>query len=327
MNPSATAFTVTAAMVALPTFGEARMQKCVDAFPLLSSPRPVEADKRLTDPAKIAADIAKKEAKRTTDMIEYNVLASASGKKLWLDTATSPLLGGWIFAIAIAIGDGEIEIFDVATYGSVAAMMEAFWSRLAHVTVDEFRGIQTQGILPSVYRPVIVGHGVDVMTRFIAQTCVALRIKMPCWWPVGASQFAIDKVFDVEGQFVGPRGKVSLEALCAHLGIPVAQPFDVVGYYQPDHANPAIVSFAADTVRRVRALHHVLVGMEPLESDVVELGGEPMPPVDDEEADEPTIVPADRFDPDEAGAMDGEPIDETDLDQDVEPNIDDRENV
>ena len=307
MNPPP----VTLAAVKLPTFDKARMQAIVDAWPVFDKPFPIEADKRLTDPVKVAADIAKKEAKALTDLAERNETNKASAKKEWADTASSPLLGGWIFAIAMAVGDGEIEVYDVTTCGNVTFMLQAFFRRLAEITHDEHRGIITEGVLPNVYRPVLVGHGVEATVRFISQTCIALRVPVPVWWPVGVGAFS-DRVYDVETQFVGARGKLPLDDLCDHLGIPYAEPMDLAGYYREGHENPAIISHAADSVRRARSLHRLMTGREPLLSDIVELGGEPPASDDDPAPDDPMDVPGPRFDPDHDGAMDGMPIDDID---------------
>jgi hypothetical protein len=136
-------------------------------------------------------------------------------------------------------------------------------------------------------------------------------------------------VFDVETQFVGHRGKASLQDLCEILKIPA--PFTDLSAasnadaYVPETDNRTLLLRSADVVRAVRSAHHIITGTEPLDSDIVMLGGTPSIVSDDEENDDPTDVPAIRFDPDEADAMDGEPVDETDLDQDVEPTIDDAE--
>src|SRR5574337_886391 len=72
-----------------------------------------------------------------------------------------------------------------------------------------------------MHRPCIVGHnhaGFDL--RFIWQRAVILGVKPPIWWPHNARPWDTDVVFDTMVQWAGTGNRISMDNLCAALGLP-----------------------------------------------------------------------------------------------------------
>lgn len=329
MNSTATPLPITLAIVRLPTYDDARMQKIVDTWGVYDTPLPVEADRRLTDPAKIAADLDKKRARAVAELAERNATNIASRKKEWHATASSPLLGGSIAIITFAVGDDGMEGFDVHESGSVRQMLEDFFTRMAEITHCNHRGILREGVLPPVERPVLVGHGIELTVRFIAQLSMAERVPVPVWWPVGVSPYDTHRVFDIEHAYAGHRGRASLRDLCAILKLPdPCTELDAASNaesYSPGDENRTLLLRSADVVRATRCVYRVIKGQKLLPDDINMLDGDfDIDGYDSDPApDDPTDVPLPRDEIDYADALAGEPIDETDIEDDS--TIDDAE--
>lgn len=70
------------------------------------------------------------------------------------------------------------------------------------------------------FAPVIVGHNVvDFDIRFLWQRAFVLGIRMPHWFPRDPKPWGND-IFDTMTAFAGSRNTISMDNLCAALGVP-----------------------------------------------------------------------------------------------------------
>lgn len=152
----------------------------------------IAPDSRLTDPAKISADIAKKQAEAIS--------------KTGLDGAFGRVLMATI---------GDIETGELVTIASESADERLVLSGLLQ-TLD---GFSTEG--PGQQRPVcIIGHNIGWDIRFLVQRCAVHGVKVNRrLLPFDAKPWDGEKLVDTMTAWAGVGGKIRLDRLCVALGI------------------------------------------------------------------------------------------------------------
>ena len=110
-------------------------------------------------------------------------------------------------------------------------------------------------------RPVIVGHyvaGFDI--RFIWQRCIVLGIRVPSWMPKDPKPWGPD-VFDTMTVWAGQKGTISLDNLCAALGLEGKGDVDgsMIGQMFAEGRHDEIAAYCRDDVDRVRAVHRKMM--------------------------------------------------------------------
>lgn len=105
--------------------------------------------------------------------------------------------------------------------------------------------------------PVLVGHyitGFDI--RFIWQRCIVLGIRVPAWLPKDPKPWGND-VFDTMTAWSGAKDTISMDNLCAALGIEGKGDIDgsMVGQMFADSKHKEIAAYCRDDVERARAIH------------------------------------------------------------------------
>ena len=66
--------------------------------------------------------------------------------------------------------------------------------------------------------PIVVGHGVDWMLRFIEQRAVILGVRLPAWWPHDKRPWGVD-TFDTAVGWGGLKGHIAFDRLCELLSV------------------------------------------------------------------------------------------------------------
>lgn len=105
--------------------------------------------------------------------------------------------------------------------------------------------------------PVIVGHnvvGFDI--RFIWQRAMVLGVRVPNWFPRDPKPWDAS-VFDTMTAWAGARDTISMDNLCAALGLPGKGDVDgsMVGQMFADGRYEDIAAYCRDDVERTRAIH------------------------------------------------------------------------
>lgn len=105
--------------------------------------------------------------------------------------------------------------------------------------------------------PVIVGHnvvGFDI--RFIWQRAMVLGVRVPNWFPRDPKPWDAS-VFDTMTAWAGARDTISMDNLCAALGLPGKGDIDgsMVGQMFADGRYEDIAAYCRDDVERTRAIH------------------------------------------------------------------------
>jgi hypothetical protein len=109
---------------------------------------------------------------------------------------------------------------------------------------------------PPYIRPQIVGHyvaGFDI--RFLWQRAMVLGIRMPIWFPRDPKPWS-QEVFDTMVAWAGARDTISMDNLCAALGIPGKDGVDgsmVAGMFAAGK-HDEIAAYCRDDVSRARAV-------------------------------------------------------------------------
>jgi len=105
--------------------------------------------------------------------------------------------------------------------------------------------------------PTIVGHNVSGFDiRFIWQRCIALGIRAPAWLPRDPKPWGND-VFDTMTAWAGSRDTISMDNLCAALGLPGKGEIDgsMVGKLFAEGRHEEIAEYCRADVERTRAIH------------------------------------------------------------------------
>ncbi|MNY03965.1 putative 3'-5' exonuclease related to the exonuclease domain of PolB [compost metagenome] len=113
-----------------------------------------------------------------------------------------------------------------------------------------------QGIDPN-RRPVFIGHNViGFDLRFIFQRAVIKGVQPPLAIPFGARPWD-DSVFDTMMQWAGHGNRISLDNLCAALGLPRKGEIDgsqVYDYWKAGRI-AELIAYCADDVHKAREVH------------------------------------------------------------------------
>jgi 3'-5' exonuclease len=257
----------------------------------------IPRDARLKAAEKIAADDAAKAAREIEELAAFNAAQQAAALDDLRKTALSASAGGRIFSISFAVDDGEIVALDSRTAGE-AAMLEDLFRGLSPVTIDEHRGARfMKSGLPPLERPTVVAHFAQFDIDFIWMRARILNVPVPAWWPKNVPSYASEKVFDTMAAWAGVRDRISLNALCKLLGLPGKSWVDGGGVQDLLDAGRGdeVISYNVDDVRRLRSVHRRIIGLRPLASDIIGLGGvpeeEPAPVALVEVAGSPQIDP------------------------------------
>jgi hypothetical protein len=218
------------------------------------------ADGRLTDPARIEADLERKREKALADheidLAKAEAKGDAAYRKLCLHGATAH-----IACVHYSFGDDEVaghlntelETFDgkykVPTFQEVLEgekemlvdffaelrtrifeiareRAEAEWAKTEAVAASA--GLRTMGreawIEESrrhyVQVPIVVAHSADFDIRMIWQRAKILGVALPVWWPITFNRYRDDEVQDTMVMWSGHQDRISLDDLCVALGIP-----------------------------------------------------------------------------------------------------------
>lgn len=106
-------------------------------------------------------------------------------------------------------------------------------------------------------RPVIVGHNViGFDLRFVWQRAIVLGVKVPGWLPRDPKPWD-GNVFDTMTAWAGSRDTISMDNLCAALGIEGKDGIDgsmVAGMWESGEYD-AIAKYCRQDVERTRAIH------------------------------------------------------------------------
>lgn len=105
--------------------------------------------------------------------------------------------------------------------------------------------------------PIIVGHyvaGFDL--RFMWQRCMVLGIRVPAWFPKDPKPWA-DNVFDTMTAWAGAKDTISMDNLCAALGIEGKGDIDgsMIGKMFADGRHAEIAEYCRGDVERTRQIH------------------------------------------------------------------------
>lgn len=107
------------------------------------------------------------------------------------------------------------------------------------------------------FAPVIAGHNVvEFDIRFLWQRAFVLGIRMPAWFPRSPRPWDRD-VFDTMTAFAGARNHISMDNLCAALGIPGKDDMDgsMVAAAWAKGEYERIASYCRADVERTRLIH------------------------------------------------------------------------
>ena len=245
--------------------------------PLLAAPIPLALDGRLKTPEKIEEDRVAKEAKAIANFTSHNAAAQAAAMEEFRKTALSASAGGRLFSIAAAVGEDPIKVYDSRVAGE-AAMLEQFFRDLSCVTIDERRGARyLDSGLPPLERPIVCAHHASFDIDFIWHRAKILGVSIPAWWPKNVPSYASEKVYDTMVQWAGLRDRISLNSLCKLLGLPGKGWVDGSGVQDLLDAGRGdeVLSYNVDDVRRLRSVYRKIVGLRPLDGDIIGLGGVP----------------------------------------------------
>lgn len=151
---------------------------------------------------------------------------------------------GHICCIGFAIDDGPATAISWPMNAtSEAQAINGFFDVIGEVISPKF--------------PVIVGHfitGFDL--RFIWQRCIILGIRVPSWLPRDPKPWD-SSVFDTMIAWAGTRDTISMNNLCAALGVPGKGDVDgsKVGELWANGEYERISNYCIDDVERTRAIH------------------------------------------------------------------------
>lgn len=170
---------------------------------------PIEADKRLTDPSKIAADLERKRAARHEANLEAQAKVELKRADRLARASLDPNVGR-IVAIGWWTHEHGTETWVCSTEFEEGEAIRAFWKTMKH-------------------RPIIGFACKHFDLRFLIQRSRYLRIPYP--W-VDLNKYASKGVIDLylELTFFDPYGegamKRTLKAFCARFGIVVEDPIE-----------------------------------------------------------------------------------------------------
>lgn len=117
--------------------------------------------------------------------------------------------------------------------------------------------VDTMAMAPPYIRPQIVGHyvaGFDI--RFLWQRAMVLGIRMPVWFPRDPKPWS-SEVFDTMAAWAGARDTISMDNLCAALGIPGKDDIDgsMIAEMFAAGRHDEISSYCRDDIQRTRRVY------------------------------------------------------------------------
>lgn len=111
------------------------------------------------------------------------------------------------------------------------------------------------------FAPTIAGHNVSEFDiRFLWQRAMVLGIRMPAWFPRDPKPWSRE-VFDTMTAFAGARNTISMDNLCAALGIPGKDDMDgsMVAEAWANGEYERIASYCRSDIERTRAIHRKMM--------------------------------------------------------------------
>ena len=151
---------------------------------------------------------------------------------------------GQICCIGFAFDDGPVTSISWPTNADSEGMMiSGFFETAGQIIGNRF--------------PIIVGHyvaGFDL--RFIWQRCMVLGVRVPGWLPKNPKPWG-ESVFDTMTAWAGAKDTISMDNLCAALGIEGKGDIDgsMVGKMFAEGKHSEIAAYCRGDVERTRAIH------------------------------------------------------------------------
>lgn len=155
---------------------------------------------------------------------------------------------GHVCCIGLAIDDGDVTSISWPLNASnETQLIKGFFETAGEVIGNRF--------------PTICGHnvaGFDI--RFIWQRSIALGIRVPAWFPRDPKPWGND-VFDTMAVWAGKNDRISMDNLCAALGIPGKDDIDgsmVAGMWAAGR-HEEIAAYCRSDIERTRAIHRKMM--------------------------------------------------------------------
>lgn len=247
----------------------------------------MEADKRLTDPAKIEADLEKKRAKAIDDfdaaVAKADIDIDVEWRKTALDASTGQI--ATVSATIGAQGIASIRVNDLSLeaerdvlldlFEDIQAALDGLAGEAALVSLAAQGRSDIESVHLEIQRhrqvPVVVAHHAAFDVRYIWQRAIVLGVTPPPWWPVDARPWDTDRVYDTMTARAGHGNRIGLDRLCRALGIPGKQGIDgsMVWDLVRDGRIDQVIEYCDDDVRRLRSVHRRLIGLPVLEVDAI----------------------------------------------------------
>lgn len=154
---------------------------------------------------------------------------------------------GHVCCIGWAVGDEEPQSYSMVDFSAdeEEMMLDKFFTALSR----EYGSFKS---------PVIVGHyvaGFDI--RFITQRAIVLGVRLPSWWPRDPKPWS-NEVFDTMTAWAGAKDTISLDNLCAALGLEGKGDIDgsMVGKMFAEGRHDEIAEYCRQDIERVRRVHN-----------------------------------------------------------------------
>ncbi|UTG98598.1 ribonuclease H-like domain-containing protein [Sinorhizobium meliloti] len=155
---------------------------------------------------------------------------------------------GHICCIGFAFGEGKVSSQTAQKVSEEAEIISSFFAVAKAAIGNHF--------------PIIVGHNVSGFDiRFIWQRCIALGIRAPVWLPRDPKPWDSD-VFDTMTAWAGgARDTISMDNLCAALGLPGKGEIDgsMIGTLFSEGRHAEIADYCRADVERTRAIHRKMM--------------------------------------------------------------------
>ena len=154
---------------------------------------------------------------------------------------------GHICCIGFAVNDMAPDSTSLTSYSpdNEAAILRDFFAAVNDLTRHDH------------YPVCVVGHnivGFDI--RFIWQRAIILGVRVPGWLPRDPKPWGIDAL-DTMTAFAGQRGSISMDRLCAALGLDGKDDIDgsMIGQLWAEGRHEEIARYCRDDVERTRSIH------------------------------------------------------------------------
>ncbi len=184
------------------------------------------------------------EAERAKLVAEFDAKVDEAINRTGLDGTY-----GQVFCIAWAVDDNPVQWVSVAD--DLSASTEAHLLRSWFTLLNNIR------CWSSGRRPVLIGHNSNEFDiPFIWKRAVIHGVKPPIWWPKDPKPWG-DSTVDTMTMWAGAKGRISMDKLCAALGIPGKEGMsgkDVWPAVQRGE-HEKVVNYCKDDVERTRQMH------------------------------------------------------------------------